>query len=223
MLHTSHCIDPTVRIPNAWPDGTYSLPKARSGCPSGGSQFIWQSGWRYHDNQDGFNNNQFSSPLTLAGSFGDNIRVEYCTKTDTSNDYGIPWPKGSYCIAKKGNCPSGFSDGSIYWDDEDMNNKNDNGGTLPEGDYNSDTLTYFCCRNDGFTANSIILPTDRPFYLYRKHSTDGCQHVKGMHYREEWVRWDDEDILNRNEKFGDIPFDDGGSKNHKLHYCYYYP
>ena len=223
ILHTSHCTDPTVRIPNAWPDGTYSLPRPRSDCPSGGSQFSWHSGWRYHDTEDSFGKNQFSSELTLAGLFGRNIRVEYCTKTDTSNDYGIQWPKGSYCIAKKGNCPSGFNDGSIYWDDEDINNKNDNDGTLPDGDYGSNTRTYFCCRNDGYTTNPITLPTDRPFYLYRKHSNDGCQSVRGMYDREEWVRWDDEDIGNKSSNSGDVPLDDGGSDNHKLYYCYYYP
>ena len=224
LLQSSQCTDPTVRImiPNEWPDGTYSLPRPRSGCPSVGS---WHSGWRYHDTEDSDSNNYFSSPLTLAGSFErNNLKVEYCTKTYyTSNDYGIQWPKGSYCIAKKGNCPSGFSGGSIYWDDEDSNNRNDYGGTLPDGDYNSNTRTYFCCRNDGFTTNSITLPTDRPFYLYRKHSTDGCQRVRGMNYREEWVRWDDEDSSNKSSKSGDVPFDDGGSKDHKLHYCYYYP
>ena len=221
-LHSTNYTDPPLRIPNAWPDGTYSLPRSRSGCPSGGAQFTWHFGWRYHDTEDRRNRNRFSRPLTLYGSFGSNIKVGYCTKTDTSKDYGLKWPKGSYCIAKKGACPSGFSSGSIYWDDEDRNNRNSYGGILPDGSYDRNTRTYFCCRNDGFATNPIVLPLDRPFYLYRYHSRDGCQRVRGMRYREEWVRWDNEDNRNSDSKSGAVPYEDGGRHNHKLHYCYYY-
>ena len=222
-LVTSFHTDTPVVIPNAWPDGTYSLPKPRSSCPSGGNQFSWHEGYRYHDTEDDDSNNLFSNTLTLAGTFNsDNLEVFYCTKTDSSRDYGIPWPSGSYCIARKGNCPSGFGQGSIYWDDEDDNNGNGNGGIIPDGTYNGDTLTYFCCRNDGHTTNPIILPRDRPFYLYRKHRTDGCQRVRWMNYREEYVRWDNEDSNNDDTTSGDFPYEDGGSDNHKLHYCYYY-
>lgn len=58
------------------------------------------------------------------------------------------WPSGSYCILRKGgNCPNGFTYGYRYWDDEDVENINDAGGSLPDGTfYSPDTLIYFCCK-----------------------------------------------------------------------------
>ena len=63
---------------------------------------------------------------------GKDIRFYYCVKT-SNKDRDVPWPKGSYCIAKKGGCPRGFHAGSIYWDDEDRRNRNSRWGTLPDG------------------------------------------------------------------------------------------
>lgn len=41
---------------------------------------------------------------------------------------------------------TGFAIGSIFWDDEDKNNANGRGGTLPEGNYDGNTRILYCCR-----------------------------------------------------------------------------
>lgn len=40
----------------------------------------------------------------------------------------------------------GFAEGYVYWDDEDLPNHNNKGGTLPDGDYDKNTRIYYCCR-----------------------------------------------------------------------------
>ena len=213
--------DPSVTIPNAWPNGAYSLPKPQLGCPSGGGKFSWHIGWRFQDTEDDDNINAVSSSFSLAGTYNNNIKTEFCTKTNTTNDYGLKWPKGSYCIARKGSsCPAGFKDGWIYWDDEDSNNRNSDSGILPDGAYNRNTKIYFCCRKDGFATNKIILPTDKPFYLYRLGS-DGCQQVTGLNHRQQWVKWDCEDSNTSNNKGGLYPYVNDWH-NIRLYYCYYF-
>lgn len=41
---------------------------------------------------------------------------------------------------------TGFSSGSIYWDDEDSYNMNGKGGYVPSGTYGSNTRINYCCR-----------------------------------------------------------------------------
>jgi len=223
--HTCTCtpLDPT-QFPYAWPDGTYSLPKPRNGCPAHGQQFHqWYEGWRYQDTEDFRNRNRFSRGHHLEGSFGRNIKTWWCSKNVTSGDYGVWWPKGSYCIGRKnGTCPHGFSEGYIKWDDEDIRNRNSRGGILPDGIYNRNTIIYYCCRNDAHPTNPIILPTDRPFYLMQNHP-DGCQHVRNMQVQAEWVYWDDEDVRNDDSESGSYPYRGGATnRNQRLNYCYYY-
>ncbi|XP_078571562.1 uncharacterized protein LOC144859147 [Branchiostoma floridae x Branchiostoma japonicum] len=138
----------------------------------------------------------------------------------TKNEEGDgDWPSGNYCIFKKGNCPGGFQSGWLFWDDEDDDNKNSVGGELPDGNYDRDTMIRYCCRSDGNVDTPIVLPNRKPFYLFRFKG--GCQQVKHMSVREEWFRWDDEDDDNKDDRRGAYPYDDGGSKNHRLYYCYY--
>ena len=140
------------------------MPK--NGCPDHGDQFSqWYTGWRYQDTEDRNNRNRFSADHHLAGSFGRDIRTEWCSKTISSGDYGISWPKGAYCIGKKNRCPDGFTEGFVFWDDEDSRNKDRLDGILPDGSYGRDTRIYYCCRGDGLPHNRILLPTDKPFYL----------------------------------------------------------
>ena len=196
----------------------------RSGCPAHGTQFRqWYTGSRYQDTENsGHNDNRFSRGHHLAGYFGRNIRTHWCSKTVSSGDYGLIWPKGSYCIGKKGNCPGGFHLGNIYWDDEDRRNRNRRAGTLPDGSYGRNTRIYYCCRQDQHPHNRITLPTDRPFYLMQRHR-DGCQEVTGMRVNREWVKWDDEDRRNRDSETGAYPYRGGSDdRNHQLNYCYYY-
>ncbi|RMX41683.1 hypothetical protein pdam_00015848 [Pocillopora damicornis] len=42
--------------------------------------------------------------------------------------------QGKYCIYKRRRqCPAGLTLGELFWDDEENANRNDDGGTLPEG------------------------------------------------------------------------------------------
>ena len=98
-----------MRIPLTWPKGTYGLPKPKSGCPKG-SNFPWHSGYRKHDTEDTDSNNKWSSPFDLAGPYyRNNMFQNFCMKTkDTASVYNLPWPRGQYCINKKGECPEGL-------------------------------------------------------------------------------------------------------------------
>ena len=98
-----------MRIPLTWPEGTYGLPMPKSGCPKR-SNFPWHSGYRKHDTEDDDSSNKWSSPFDLAGPYyKNNMYQKFCVKTkDTASDYNLPWPKGQYCILKKGKCSGGL-------------------------------------------------------------------------------------------------------------------
>lgn len=196
-----------------WPQGTYTLVKSKFGCPQG-----WLEGYRYQDNEDK-NENSITPFHHFEGKFGKNMQFHYCTRDAHSFSSRRSWPSGDYCILKHGrSCPRGFHESSVYWDDEDSNNANSHHGTLPSGVYDKNTRIYYCCRRDGPFEKEIQLPTSKPFYLLRFASP--CQKVKGMHVREETVRFDDEDRNNANSVSGRPPMGAGG-KNHRLMYCYY--
>ena len=212
-------IDPAISFPNAWPDGTYSMPEHKSsGCPESDG-FFWRTGYVHQDNEDKDNENSCPS-FEFKGSCLENLEVYYCSKTVTSGDVGINWPRGSYCIVAKGNCPTGFDRGSVYWDDEDSNNKNKISGIVPDGSYGSNTRIYYCCRDDSHPHNPITLPTGKKFFLLKFHR-DGCQEVNGMRVAERKVRTDDEDNNNNNKRSSPYPYGVSGSNN-RLTYCYYY-
>ena len=103
--------DPKVTIPLLWPRGTYGLPMPKSGCPKEekGSGFVWHWGSRYHDTPSFFPVNEWSNPYDLAGFYGkENVQPFFCIKTQPgSSKFSLSWPKGEYCILKKGKCPSG--------------------------------------------------------------------------------------------------------------------
>ena len=80
---------------------------------------------------------------------------------------------------------------------------------------------YLIYRQDGPTSKAITLPTDRAFVLLRR--TQQCQSVYGMVVTDLFVRWDDNDDLNSDERDGMHPYDDGGPKDHKLYFCHYRP
>ena len=207
-----------------WLSGTFALPAPVSGCPEGfhtGS--ITQDTYNLvHDNSASYNIDQRLNVDVLKGS----VETNFCVKTNKFNDeFGeVNWPRGSYCIAQKGmTCPSeSFRDGFIKWDDKDFNNKNKHKGELPEGKYDKNTVINFCCRSDnGGPTNPIQLPTERPFVLYR-HGHE-CQRVMGMRVVEDYILWIDEFAFNKDKTSGNFPYDDGGKKKHKLHYCHYSP
>ena len=187
--------------------------------PQGGCPSRWSSGYRYQDTEDRRNSNGKSSGIErkMKVVVGSNIRFYYCVKTVRGNT-GYRWPRGSYCIAKKGSCPRGFRYGSIYWDDEDRRNGNRKWGTLPDGSYGSNTEVQYCCRNDGRYSRPIALLTRRPFILYRYGGR--CQRVSGMRTYELYIKWDDEDRRNRDNCKGSHP-DATCRNNQLLRFCYY--
>ncbi|XP_068755959.1 uncharacterized protein [Montipora capricornis] len=213
--------DPVVRIPLTWPLGTYGLPMTKSGCPHGD---FWHEGTRYHDTEDELPKNKWSDPYDLAGRANKkNMEQKFCMKTQSkTSKYDLPWPKGKYCIYKKGDCPEGFGSGYVKWDDEDGANKNKFSGQLPDGVYDKNTKIFFCCRDDGYATNVINLPTDAPFVLL-KSNTHLCQIVNNTKITEEYFRWDNEDrkphITESRDKHPYLDIDDN---NLKIDYCYYY-
>ena len=208
-------LDPVIKVKLQiqWPDGTYALPMSWRGCPRG-----WSSGWRYQDTEDSDNKNRKSRWISkMRVSVGRDIRFYYCVKTFRGNS-GIHWPKGTYCIAKKGGCPGGFRHGGIKWDDEDSRNKNRRWGVLPDGVYNKDTVVNYCCRSDANHYTPMSLPTTRPFILYRYGGR--CQNVRGMRQYPIWIKWDDEDSRNKDRCWRGHP-DSTCRKDQVLQMCYY--
>ena len=151
------------------------------------------------------------------------IETNFCVKTESITDEQLNWPRGSYCIGRKGmTCPGGFCEGFIKWDDKDFRNKNKNEGELPDGKYDDNTLINFCCCSDhGGPRNPIQMPIEKSFVLYQKGKE--CQKVAGMRVAEDYILWHNEFMLNKDKTDGSIPDDDGGKKKHKLYYCHYSP
>ena len=90
-----------------WPEGTYSLPRPITGCPT-----EWQEGMRYQDSENVLNSNKKSKSYHLSGSVNAHgVRQEFCTKVDY-NDGSGNWPPGQYCIYRYGpTCPLGLREG----------------------------------------------------------------------------------------------------------------
>ncbi|XP_038049834.1 uncharacterized protein LOC119723333 [Patiria miniata] len=214
-----------AQLPSTWPSGTYALPMADTGCPN--TYYYFKTGRRYHDTQDLLPNNQWSNPLHLKGIRSNtDVEQNFCVKTDFDPAGGSSpeWGPGQYCIFKKGAlCPDRFSEGWLKWDDQNLFNRNDASGELPEGVYDDNTKIYFCCREDGDAGTPLTLPVDDPFFLLRKNGE--CQAVDRMTMLVEWFRWDGEDDLIDLTKYrdGSVPdLQDKSGDNHKLYYCYYY-
>ncbi|CAC5376173.1 unnamed protein product [Mytilus coruscus] len=214
---TSTIKSTTAEAVVVWPAGTYSLMKPAVGCP--GNDVTWLEGSRYYDTEDDQRNNGYvvSTSMSVVQDQYSNIRVHFCTKATTSGSES-DWPAGNYCILKYTTCPTGFTEGYISWDDEDTQNANEKSGTVPSGVYNTDTLIYYCCRNDGSDVAEIRLPIGNPFYLLRY--TGLCQKVKSMSMSEETITWECQDGGVKN--VGVVkPYEDGFAENIKLHFCYY--
>ena len=95
-----------MRIPLVWPRGTYGLPMPKDGCPKG-SDFVWHTGTRYHDMENIDPKAFWSAEWDMAGHYSKSaMEQKFCIKTTrTATTYDLPWPKGKYCIFKKGDCP----------------------------------------------------------------------------------------------------------------------
>lgn len=193
---------PTRR--STWPSGQYCLPMPHNEqCPRG-----WNKGYRHHDTENKNTANQKHNRVPYLSNFGKDIGWGFCCKI---NYYSWPWsyvlwPKGQYCIFRKGGyCPRGFNKGSMYWDDEDKNNGNSFSGTLPDGKYDKDTLMYFCCRNDGpQVIKTLALPTCHELVLMRyQNACPSMTDYQGPYTGH--LEWDSEDSSNKDKKIGVYP------------------
>ncbi|XP_067676943.1 uncharacterized protein [Haliotis asinina] len=214
--------DIELKIPLIWPLGTYGLMQAKTGCPTGGAS--WAEGWRYEDLENTLTLNHASGNIHLRGSFPSkgNFKYYFCMKGKPKvSDWDMDWPAGDYCILKYGNCPSGFRDGYIQLDDNDVPNRNSHGGTLPDGDFGKNTRIDFCCRDDGMPTNPVYLPTEKPFYLFLYNR--GCQNVHGMTLTTEYLIYDTEDTTTRDHFGGSHPGIFYTGRKPGIHFCYYSP
>ncbi|XP_030828941.1 uncharacterized protein LOC763692 [Strongylocentrotus purpuratus] len=214
--------NPNVMIPLTWPDGMYGLTQPDDGCPN--TEFTWNEGSRYQDTEDKDGENGWSDPIHMSGHYASNMQMNFCIKTVSNVDERSKWTwqPGSYCIFKYGDsCPAAFTEGWIYWDDEDKDNKNSNSGTLPSGQFGANTRYDFCCRSDGVTDRGIFLPTDDNFYLFSQF--ENCQQVDGMTVSKEWFYWDTEDKSNDDDMSSVHPYQGvySNGKNVNLNFCYY--
>lgn len=69
----------------------------------------------------------------------------------------------------------GFSEGTISLMDSQP--PSDISGSLPDGSYDDSVTLHFCCREDGFARNPLLIPNKEPFILFKKISA--CQKVDG--------------------------------------------
>ena len=145
---------------------------------------------------------------------------------------------GSYCIYKANNtlCPTGMNQGYFVWDDNYSwwtYTRNKQGGTLPDGLYNSDTKIMYCCQNKGKWYLPIELPVQHPFYLLPRNNSvvsfPRCQLVK---WTMNWLEYIDYPTVDS----GKIVSKSGGDhvfvkdlrlgypspgKIERAYYCYY--
>ncbi|KAL4223846.1 hypothetical protein ACF0H5_017311 [Mactra antiquata] len=222
--HTQLLDRHNIQVPVSWPKGTYGLMQTVTGCPSG--SIAWKGGYLVQDTEDSTHSNSFSPNLAsyMKGRFlSTSIRTEFCIKTTVQSTnistYDHDWPAGTYCVLKYKACPTGFSEGYIKWDDENTNNGNTHHGYLPDGVYGVDTTIKYCCRHDSSASTAMYLPTDRTFILVRYGTR--CQTVSGMSFKDLYIKWDDQSTTNKDAAGGVHPYEDGGTGDQRLHFCYY--
>ena len=78
-----------------WPEGTYGLLKAKTGCPVS-LETKWTTGWRFQDTEDNNPGNQKSPSFHLDAAVGTDINRTFCMKV--TNKETTPWPSGKLCI-----------------------------------------------------------------------------------------------------------------------------
>ena len=207
-----------------WPDQPFALLSAER-CPSGSSG-TWNRFVFLQDTEGGSSNTDAYTYdfLTLVnGAYNAGFMLSYCSYTPNVVGENHFWPEGKYCILRlKGNCPQGFREGKIHWDDEDTGNRNRivvGEGNQPDGKFDKDTTIYFCCRNDN-TEEMMFLPTEDPFTLYVMEQ-GYCPKVYGMDSRLLYYFTDDEDNANEDSRVGVHPYAGTEEVNTRLQICHY--
>ncbi|CAD5111849.1 DgyrCDS1113 [Dimorphilus gyrociliatus] len=201
-----------------WPKGTYGIPEPKTGCPIG---FLPGSRTRM---VNGYSTSKNLSLSEEYNSVHKTITMKFCMKTQVGK--GPEWPRGTYCIYKKGECPLDFFQGYIYWDDTAplinplVPNYQKTSGVIPDGTYNANTLIEYCCRADG--SSPMVLSFSKPFFLM-KYRGSNCQDVKGASVEVQESTSVDENI-NTNRFSGAhqtvVRVSEKGNK-FRLFYCYY--
>ncbi|XP_060070123.1 uncharacterized protein LOC132550122 [Ylistrum balloti] len=201
----------------SWPDGTYTLLQPSNGCPPGFStgHRVWypehtgQSTFSVDNNLQGYANHS-------------QIAWHFCTKIEA--EASDTWPAGNYCILRNGGtCPTGFSGGSITFDEDDSapSSRPQGTGTLPDGNYNTNSKLYFCCKNDGSVAIQATFPRSTPFILY-PYTVASCQLVSDMTDVPGYTFFDSEPNGNVDDSDGSIPYTTNGPPTWYIHHCYYH-
>ena len=93
--------------------------------------------------------------------------------------------------------------------------------------FKSDTWVYYCCMTDPLVKEGIVLPRDKPFYLFPFGSKD-CQPVVGTKVTLERIQWDLENDLDGGAS---KPYDRASpyteiipeGKHLVTYYCHYEP
>ncbi|XP_038057967.1 uncharacterized protein LOC119729473 [Patiria miniata] len=213
-------IDPVMRIPITWPEGTYALPGATDGSCPHAAGFLFQKGFL---RQYGRPNVQPNPPEASKWPGGilpphkDNWKHNFCSKTVAVADtYRWGWPQGKYCIFQKGACPAGMvGGGRLFFDYRTSPGWNNKFGELPD---RPGYKLAFCCKTDGDHWTPIRLPTEDPFFLLRRGGR--CQEVEGMTVRELSFSFRN---YNQGTAEGTVPDNDKSGDRMKLIYCYYKP
>ncbi|XP_041480231.1 uncharacterized protein LOC121427751 isoform X1 [Lytechinus variegatus] len=216
-----------------WPSGKYALPQAAvldQFCPQT-NDFTWEDGLLYQvskgPNECSSNNHltNYCNRQAISNPNGKDMRTYYCVKSIAEATPNSPWDwmPGVYCIFKVGNeCPSGFQEGTIRWNDK-QRGKDPDYNALPAGEYSPGRPTEikYCCREDGTPRTPIILPTDSSFYLIRFHSA--CQEVVDMTVTAEYLEWATETADPELWQEGQYPRPGNTGQNVKINYCFYQP
>ena len=81
-----------------WPEGSYGLPRAKSGCPKT-DQFAWDQGWRLQNLDNNWRKDrasELSNPFNMDASLVyELLSRAFCTKQkNNENSMKRRWPKG---------------------------------------------------------------------------------------------------------------------------------
>ena len=96
---------------------------------------------------------------------------------------------------------------------------NSESGTLPDGEYDTDTEIDFCCSTDGNKDKPVVLPTKEPFYLLA-YKFPRCQMVKWAVSTLEWIYYDTQHRRNFDDREGAYPYN-AATDHPTIYYCHY--
>ncbi|XP_064404273.1 uncharacterized protein LOC135349653 isoform X2 [Halichondria panicea] len=130
----------------------------------------------------------------------------------------VHWPNGKYSMLETTHgCPSGWSSGWRYQDNEDRRNANrwspSNIASYLKFGTGSNFKTYYCTKTHINLVNDNVFIWPRGKYCIARHGGSCPSHFySGFRY------WDDEDRRNANTKQGVLP-DGSYGGNTKTEYC----